>query len=71
MSGHIPASILPGDGVVLISPVALLTAVETRVDGEELRRRLLAHGLDGLLSVEIENAITVHEMSSGEIVFDS
>ena len=49
--------------------MALIASIKTRVDGQELWRWLLPHGFNGLLSVEIEDPISVHEVAGGEIVF--
>ena len=64
----VPAIVLPGHRIVLIAPMTLLAAIEARVDGQEFRGRLLAHGLDGLLGVEIKDPVAVDEMAGGLVV---
>ena len=49
--------------------MTLITAIQTRVDGQKFWLRLLPHGLDGLLGVEVEDAIAIYEMVRCKIIF--
>ena len=57
-----PAPVLPRDGVVLIAPMSLLTAVESRKGGDQHRLGRDAGEGDGLFGIEIKDPIPVHGM---------
>ena len=68
MISLIPTSILPSDGIVLIPPMPLTATIKTRINSQQFGDRLLAHGFDGLLSIEIKGSIPIHEVSGNETI---
>ena len=56
-----PASVFPGDLVVLVAPVALLTSVHAGKAGDQIRQRTMREKGDGLFAIVVEDPLAVHE----------